>query len=73
MADNYGQNKVYPSPHGQAVGGIILRDYFAAAALQGLLAGNPPTKDANPDELAKLAVSYADALVLQLQPKKKIG
>ncbi len=73
MAESYGHNKVYPSPHGQAVGGIILRDYVATLALQGLLAGNPPEKDRDPAELAKLAVSYADALVLQLMPKKKIA
>jgi hypothetical protein len=71
MAENYGQTKVYPSPHGQAVGGIILRDYVAAAALQGLLAGNSAEKD--PTELAKQAIAYADALVLQLQPRRKVG
>ena len=72
MAESYGQSKVFPSPHGQAVGGIICA-LRGAAALQGLLAGNPPDKDKGPEELAKLAVAYADALVLQLQPKKKIA
>ncbi len=39
--------------------GITHHAYFAAVALQGILAGSPQTP---PDEAAKKAVEHADAL-----------
>ena len=50
----------YPTPAGvQHNDGMMLRDYFAAAALQGNLI--EPT--ANNDEVAKWAYSLADAML----------
>ena len=40
------------------VGGATLRDYFAAAALTGLLAGGRGTSDT-----AKIAYTYADDMI----------
>lgn len=43
--------------------GLTKGEYFAAMALQGLLAGNP---DASSVSIAEAAVLYADALVKEL-------
>jgi hypothetical protein len=45
--------------------GMTLRDYFAAKAMQGILAGNfPVTKTINADQLvAKSAYIMADAML----------
>ena len=58
--------KAFPSPHDPKTGtmqlGMELRDYFAAKALQGLLAGwangLPPGKQAS-----EVAYAYADAMM----------
>lgn len=42
--------------------GMTLRDYFAAASLQGLLASNP---DYFPHEIAATAYKYADLMLEQ--------
>jgi hypothetical protein len=50
-------------------GGLIKREYFAAAALQGLLA-NPNTLQTRED-LARSSVRLADALIAALQEPAK--
>lgn len=48
---------------GEFVGsGMTLRDYFAAAALTGLLASDPEST-LRPDSAARSALRYADALL----------
>ena len=48
---------------GEFVGsGMTLRDYFAAAALTGLLASDPKST-LRPDSAARSALCYADALI----------
>lgn len=42
------------------VPGMTLRDYFAATALQGLLASNP---DYFPPEIVTMAFKYADLMI----------
>jgi hypothetical protein len=44
-----------------AVGGMTLRDYFAAKAMQALL-GNPEI-DGEPSAYSQLAYKYADAML----------
>ena len=46
-------------PHG----GMTLRDYFAAKAMQGLIAGDWPTAKSEQNQLALLAYSLADAML----------
>jgi len=47
------------------IDGIDLRAYFAAAALQGILAC-PHGVDIEADEAASMALKYADALIEKL-------
>jgi len=51
--------KAFPTVSGQT--GMDLRDYFAAAALQGLVADH--TRDNYPEELAAYAYRLADAML----------
>ena len=44
-------------------GGMDLRDYFAAKALQGMLASHDPNKYWVPSEVAKAAYMTADAMM----------
>lgn len=47
-------------------GGMTLRDYFAAAALQGLLSGYyADTSRCNLDEVPKEAFNIADAMIAE--------
>ena len=43
--------------------GMTLRDYFAAKAMQGLLAGLTPTTVWSQDEAAETAYNVADAML----------
>ena len=53
---------IYPS------GGMNLRSYFAAKAMQGLLACDATYKDkADPKALTRDAVAHADALIKALR------
>lgn len=45
--------------------GMTLRDYFAAAALQGLCATLPDMIDPKPSEVAKDAYQFADAMITE--------
>lgn len=49
----------------QACGGMTLRDYFAAAALQGLIAS--PVDDVTHAQAAEEAFLYADAMLAERQ------
>jgi len=48
--------------HGGESGGMTLRDYFAAKAMQGLLAGHSGN---TPDVFAEWAYKYADAMLAE--------
>ena len=48
--------------------GMELRDYFAAAALQGILADS--NVDGNAATLAKIAYKFADAMLKERAEKK---
>lgn len=48
--------------------GMTLRDYFAAAALQGMIA-NTSIDRLEPDEFASDAYSYADAMITRREAK----
>ena len=58
--------KAFPSPHDPRTGsmqlGMELRDYFAAQAMQGMLAENGGGAAHN-DDLAKSAYAIADAMM----------
>lgn len=45
--------------------GMTLRDYFAAAALQGLCATLPDMIDPKPSEVVKDAYQFADAMIAE--------
>ena len=64
-------NDYYPNTY--SYGGMTKREYFAAKALQGLLAnplmGTPP---ANGGVIEVLAVEIADALIAELSKKKTV-
>ena len=50
--------------------GLTKREHFAGLALQGWLArcaNAPHTAELNPDSIAEVAVSFADALLKQLE------
>ena len=64
----YPQNTVYLAPNGQAMqqgpqGGMNLRDYFAAKAMQGYCSDNEWTSTTNQDETARCAYEMADAML----------
>ena len=48
--------------------GMELRDYFAAAALQGML--SDPTYDDSAASMAKIAYKFADAMLKERVEKK---
>lgn len=55
--------------HGVLYGGLTKREYFAALALQGILAGFDPIsqkRDLDPAEAVSEAVACADALIAEL-------
>lgn len=51
----------FPDPHLTHIKGMSLRDYFAAKALQGILAN--PERNSLPDGAAYNAYKYADAMM----------
>jgi hypothetical protein len=61
--DKHYDKLIVTEPVGAPVPVITLRDYLAAAALTGLLAGEPDA-DCGPDGYAKDAYLFADAMLL---------
>lgn len=55
----------FPWLHTEGHGGMSLRDYFAAAALQGMLAGLPDESPYNSDVLAFNAYEISDAMLAE--------
>lgn len=47
-------------------GGLTKREYFAAMAMQGMIASNPGIQIKYPEKMAKIAVNYADHLIEEL-------
>lgn len=60
------RDKAYILARAEAVGGMTLRDYFAAKAMQGFAAD--PNTNGEPYLIAKVAYDWADAL---LKARKK--
>ena len=59
------ESPAYPISHnGMVWDGLTKREYFAAMAMQGILASNRTQKTET--SLSKLAVYYADALIKAL-------
>ena len=54
------RDRAYLKARAEAVGGMSLRDYFAAKAMQGMMAGNWNT---NYDAWAEHAYQLADAML----------
>lgn len=48
------------------VGGLTKREYFAGEAMQGLISSDDYLEIGSAKELAKIAVSHADALIEEL-------
>ena len=56
---------VFPyTPANGEVGGLTKREFFAAMAMQGFIAGM--TSEVRADLIAKICVPYADALIAEL-------
>ena len=53
-------------------GGMTLRDYFAAAALQGQMAG-ADWGDCSPHTASARAYKYADAMLAEREQTRKAG
>lgn len=53
----------YQGPEGSS--GMSLRDYFAAAALTGLLPSELPVIGAKPEDMIRLAFELADLAIAQ--------
>lgn len=52
------------------VPGMTKREYFAAMAMQGLIAGKwacPDTSNVSPEAISPLAIMHADALLSELE------
>lgn len=47
--------------------GLSKREYFAAMAMQGFLAGRFPSGDYENESVAKVAIGFADELLKQLE------
>lgn len=60
-------NRLIPNPNG----GLTKREYFAAAALQGL--SSNPDRTSNVHSLATGAVTLADALLAELGRREEAG
>jgi len=62
-----GKSQAYPSNWGP---GVTVRDYFAAKALQGLLANPTMNPDGDFDSDAELSYSWADAMLRAREVKQ---
>ncbi len=75
MAKDGGQAFPFvPTDYGGFQDGMSLRDYFAAAALQGMIASSPvvdrtDSKAINKPRWAKQAYSFADAMLAERDKK----
>lgn len=65
---NKSKKSAFPVPLGYAEMGISRRDYFAAAALQGIMAD--PTSQSHFSDKAKRAVIAADYLIEHLDKEE---
>ena len=66
-APTLGSEPAYPRAHAYLASGLTIRQEFAKAAMQGILAH---TRDVQwvmpPEQVAKLAAQHADALLAEL-------
>ena len=56
---------------GPASGGMTLRDYFAAAAMQGLMASGGPVLNYSAATVAAMAYELADAMLAARERKEE--
>ena len=56
----------FPVPEFANLKGMTIREYYAGLAMQGILAGDTEGFFA-PNDIAKNAVLYADALIAELE------
>ena len=65
ITDSAERDRLYTLARAEAVGGMTLRDYFAAKALHGLIASRHPHHhgEAGPAQLAEDAYLIADAML----------
>lgn len=64
ITDPEERDAAYLKARGEAVTGMSLRDFFAASALQGMLAGRPESRSAHSSEWAEAAYLAADAMLV---------
>lgn len=62
LTDTDERDRVYMAARAEAVGGMTLRDYFAAKAMQGICA-HPDTWGQATDGIAMQAYEVADAML----------
>ncbi|WP_343499217.1 hypothetical protein [Achromobacter denitrificans] len=62
VTDSDERDRLYTQARAAAVGGMTLRDYFAAKAMQGEVAACHSQR-AKPDEVATFAYAVADAML----------
>ena len=72
-----GNNTAFPSDiHRYTDGGLTKREYFAAMAMQGMLANPNGTmmqggdRTLHPDHISKMALIHADAVLKELDKPK---
>ena len=68
MSTQLGSEPAYPRAHAYLASGLTIRQEFAKAAMQGLLAN--PTEEAwhsTAERIARIAIEHADALLAELQ------
>ena len=71
-----GENFAFPGS--DCSGSLTKREMFAAMAMQGMLAqvddnSNPTTWEGNPSNMARIAVTCADALLAELAKPQEVA
>jgi hypothetical protein len=61
MVHDHGKSTAFPVPKGAGTPGVNIREYFAAAALQGILASAGWQRQRG--EVIELAIKFADEMI----------
>ena len=64
ITDHDERDRAYTKARAEAVGGMSLRDYFAAKAMQGLIAGGSTDRH----QIAQAAYIVSDAMINARKP-----
>ena len=71
MSTTAGHDRAFPSKANDSwYDGLTKQEYFAAMAMQGILANCCDSTDADPSGIAHDAVLYADKLIAALSAKR---